>query len=123
MKKLILIIMGTFLILPTFSFASSEHSHSMPKIDKMSDDMTVKMDKMKADMIAIKKEKNSDKRKEMMKAHMKDMKNMMKMKHTKHVNKMKDLENRIIMLEIMMEQVIETHITALDPDDPIYDED
>ena len=115
--------MSTFLMLSTFSFASSEHSHSMPKVDGMPDHMAVKMDKMKSDMIAIKNEKNSKKRKEMMKAHMKGMKNMMKMKHTKHMNKMKNLENRILMLEIMMEQVIETHITTLDLDDPVYDAD
>lgn len=145
MKKLTSIVVASVLATSTLVYAGNdEHKHSdtdkaanmpmgsMPMAGQsgmmgMPSDMHKKMMKMKADMMAIQSEKDPAKRKSMMKSHMQDMQGMMgmmkgerDMMQSKHMDKMKQLEARLSMMEAMMEQIMSTHITALDPNDPIY---
>ena len=141
MKKSALLTFTALLATSTAIYAANDHEHTdaspqpnatmemggSSMMGAMSPEMQSKMHKMKADMMAIQKEKNPQKRKAMMSTHMKDMKNMMnmmkserKMMQDKHINQMNQLEKRVTMMEAMMEQVVSTHITSLDPDDPVY---
>ena len=139
MKKLTTLSIVTLLAASTLVFASGEHDNSgtmqmgsMPMSDQssmmgMSPEMQGKMTKMRADMMSIQQEKDPAKRKALMHAHMQDMKGMMgmmkdkrAMMQAKHMDQMKQLETRVTMMESMMEQIMDTHITALDPDDPVY---
>jgi len=144
MKILTSIALASLLATASMVYAGNDHNHagsdkaggmpmgSMPMAGQsgmmsMSEDMQKKMMKMKADMMMIQKEKDPEKRKSMMKAHMQDMQGMMGMMKgereimkAKHLDQMKQLETRVTMMEAMMEQIMSTHITALDPNDPIY---
>ncbi len=119
--------LATLISSTSIVYASGDHNHSDGmQMSSMPGDMKSKMSKMKADMTAIQNENDPKKRKAMMKAHMQDMKSMMGMMKDKRANmqgkmdKMKQLEARVAMMEAMMEQVMDTHITSLDPNDPVY---
>jgi hypothetical protein len=139
MKKLTTIAVATLLVMSTFAYADSDHNKSGAKdspsmsmsnnsgIMGMSADMHKHMQKMKADMIAIQKEPDPKKRKAMMEAHMKEMNSTMgMMKHKrsmmadKHMEQMAQLENRVAMLEAMVEQLVATQSVILNPGDSLF---
>ncbi len=133
MKKLTTLTLAVLLAGSSIAYAGSDHDHSANKSSDMSmagmsGDMQGKMKAMKADMMAIQKESNPEKRKALMKDHMKNMSAMMgTMKGERasmdHMNQMKQFDTRLKMMEAMMEQVVVNQAVLTNPDSVfIWDE-
>jgi hypothetical protein len=143
MNKLTAFALTTLLASSALVYAGNDHNHAnkntmagnemnMPGMANMgmSGMMQGKMQKMKADLMAMQNENDPAKRKALMKTHMQDMKGMMEMMKSQrgkmqgmNMDTMEKLETRVAMLEAMLEQIVDTHITSLNPDDPVYQMD
>ncbi|GEM_PF-7020697 len=127
MKKLPALAIAFVLAQSPFVYASGDHDANAMKMSSMSmnmsADMKSKMKAMKADMMAIQKESDPEKRKVLMQQHMKSMNSMMgTMKgersnmHDKHMDQMKQFETRLAMMEVMMEQLVVNQTVLSNPD-------
>jgi hypothetical protein len=128
MNKISTIAVALVLASSSLVYASGDHDmSSMKGKDNMSMDqssaMKAHMKTMKADMMAIQKETDPKKRKVTMKAHMKGMSSMMgtmkgerSMMKNKHMDKMKQLEIRMSMMEAMMENMVQNQVLLSNPD-------
>jgi len=128
MKKISTIAVALVLASSSLVYASGDHDKSsMKSKDNMSmgqsSAMMSHMKTMKADMMAIQKETDPQKRKAMMKAHMKGMSSMMgtmkgerSMMKDKHMEQMKQFEIRLSMMEVMMENMVHSQVILSDPD-------
>jgi len=128
MKNISTIAVALVLASSSLVYASGDHDKSSMKgKDNMSmgqsSAMMSHMKTMKADMMAIQKETDPKKRKAMMKAHMKGMSSMMgtmkgerSMMKDKHMEQMKQLEIRMSMMEVMMENMVHNQVILSAPD-------
>jgi len=135
MKKLSVFITTALLATSTLVYAGQNHEHNdsgkaqtmqpgaMGESGNMgmmmSGDMQSHMTKMQTGMMAIHKETDPAKRKAMMDTHMKDMKSMMEMMknrrammQSKQMDQMKQLSNRMTMMEGMMEQMLNSQMVT-----------
>jgi hypothetical protein len=128
MNKISTVAVALVLASSSLAYASGDHDMSTMKGKGnmsmgQSDTMQAHMKTMKADMIAIHKETDPNKRKAMMKAHMKGMSSMMgtmkgerSMMKDKHMDQMKQLEIRMSMMEVMMENMVHNQVILSAPD-------
>lgn len=128
MNKISTIAVALLLTSSSLAYASGDHDmSSMKGQDNMSmgqsGAMMSHMKTMKADMMAIQKETDPNKRKAMMKAHMKGMNSMMgtmkgerSMMKNKQMEQMKQFEIRLSMMESMMENVVQNQVILSAPD-------
>ena len=124
MKKIAAVLVALVFASSSLVYASDDdHDTSSNMYMNQSGAMKAHMKTMKVDMMAIQKEADPEKRKAMMKAHMKSMNSMMgtmkserSMMKDKHTEQMTQFEIRLSMMEVMMENMVQSQVILSAPD-------